>query len=97
VVKTTSLIRYPGDYTRTAGRTPIAGFAFAGDRGISKVEVSVDGGHTWSEAALKKPLSPYTWVLWGYEWTPRVRDLHTIVVRAYDGKGEVQDSRIARA
>src|SRR5918999_2776583 len=34
---------------------PIAGVAFAGDRGISKVEVSSDGGATWKEARIKDP------------------------------------------
>jgi DMSO/TMAO reductase YedYZ molybdopterin-dependent catalytic subunit len=97
VVKTISIIRYPEDHSKITGRTPIAGVAFAGDRGISKVEVSVDGGDRWSEAALKKPLSPYTWVLWGCEWTPPARDLYTIVVRAYDGKGQVQNPEIAGA
>ncbi|HZD81586.1 MAG TPA: hypothetical protein VE076_01810 [Nitrososphaeraceae archaeon] len=28
----------------------IAGIAFAGDRGISKVEVSNDGGNSWKTA-----------------------------------------------
>jgi DMSO/TMAO reductase YedYZ molybdopterin-dependent catalytic subunit len=45
-------------------KAPIAGIAFGGDRGISKVEVSVDGGSTWKSAIIKNPLSQYTWVLW---------------------------------
>ena len=45
-------------------RVPVAGIAFAGDRGISKVEVSTDGGTTWKSANIKDPLSKYTWVLW---------------------------------
>ena len=45
-------------------KMPIAGVAFAGDRGISKVEVSTDGGTTWKSASIKDPLSKYTWVLW---------------------------------
>ena len=45
-------------------RVPVAGIAFAGDCGISKVEVSTDGGATWKSANIKDPLSKYTWVLW---------------------------------
>lgn len=41
----------------------IAGVAYAGDRGISKIEVSTDGGNTWKSAIIKDPLSKYTWVL----------------------------------
>ena len=38
-------------------KAPVAGIAFAGDRGISKVEVSTDGGVTWKSANIKDPLS----------------------------------------
>ena len=37
------------------GLTPIAGVAFAGDRGIEKVEVSTDGGNTWTQASVQGP------------------------------------------
>ena len=40
---------------------PVGGIAFAGDRGISKVEVRVDGG-PWELAQLRAPLSETTWV-----------------------------------
>ncbi|MEA2447154.1 MAG: hypothetical protein QOK47_791, partial [Actinomycetota bacterium] len=53
------------------------------------VEVSTDGGSTWSEARLKTPLSPYTWRLWLYEWTAQSGD-HDVIVRAYDGTGALQ-------
>ena len=42
-IKTTSIIYYPPPQAQVNGTLPIAGVAFAGDRGISKVEVSVDG------------------------------------------------------
>src|SRR5437899_8008661 len=51
-------------------RVPVAGIAFAGDRGISKVEVSTDGGATWKSANIKDPLSKYTWVLWAAGFSP---------------------------
>jgi len=92
-IKTTSIIYYPGDGSYLTGPTPIAGVAFAGDRGISKVEVSVDGGNTWNEAVPKKPTSPYSWVLWAYDWTPASKGGYAIVARAYDGAGNAQDSK----
>ena len=75
----------------TAGKAELAGIAFAGDRGISKVEVSVDGGKTWQTATLKDPLGPYTWRLWRLEWDAKPGE-YTVVVRATDGTGKVQTS-----
>jgi hypothetical protein len=72
--------------------SPIAGIAFAGDRGISKIEVSSDGGSTWKSAIIKDPLSNYTWVLWTSGFTPKVAGDYKIVVRATDKTGQVQTS-----
>ncbi len=69
----------------------LGGVAFAGDRGISRVELSFDGGETWQEAeAVSQPLSPYTWVVWTAQFTPVERKPAKLVVRATDGQGEVQ-------
>ncbi|RMF26806.1 MAG: molybdopterin-binding oxidoreductase, partial [Chloroflexi bacterium] len=71
------------------GKVPIGGIAWAGDRGIQKVEVQVDGG-PWVEAVLRTPpLSPLTWVQWRYNW-PAVPGRHTFRVRATDGTGALQ-------
>jgi len=91
-IKTTSIIYYPPSQTQVNEPIPIAGAAFAGDRGISKVEVSTDGGNTWSEATLKKPKSRYSWVLWAYEWNPSKKGNHLIIARATDGDGVLQDA-----
>ena len=71
-------------------KVPIAGIAFAGDRGISKVEVSMDGGKSWETARIKNPLSSNTWVLWAIDWNPAVEGRYSIVVRATDKTGKVQ-------
>lgn len=71
---------------------PIAGVAFAGDRGISKVEVSTDGGKTWKTAIVKDPLSRYTWVLWTSGFIPEGKKDYEIVVRATDKTGKAQSA-----
>ena len=93
-IKTTAIIYYPAWGAQVTGSIPIAGVAFAGDRGISKVEVSTDGGNTWNTAQLKSPKSPYSWVLWAYMWTPTTSGTQTIVVRATDGTGQLQDPTV---
>jgi DMSO/TMAO reductase YedYZ molybdopterin-dependent catalytic subunit len=75
-------------------RVPVAGMAFAGDRGISKVEVSIDGGTTWKTAKIKDPLSQYTWVLWNAELDLTVKASHRIVVRATDKTGKIQTDEV---
>ncbi|UCG22901.1 MAG: molybdopterin-dependent oxidoreductase [Chloroflexota bacterium] len=71
------------------GLIPIGGIAWAGDRGIQKVEVQVDD-EPWVQASLlTPPLSPLTWVQWRYDW-PVQSGRHTIRVRAIDGTGELQ-------
>jgi DMSO/TMAO reductase YedYZ molybdopterin-dependent catalytic subunit len=69
-------------------RIPVGGIAHAGARGISKVEVQVDGG-PWTPAQLRKPLSDTTWVIWRYDWPFRPGN-HTFTVRCVDGRGTPQ-------
>lgn len=68
----------------------IAGIAFAGNEGISKVEVSMDGGNSWQEAKMKDPISINSWVLWYMEWNPVSEGKHAMSVRATDGTGKIQ-------
>lgn len=67
---------------------PVGGIGYAGAKGISKVEVSVNGGD-WEEAQLRQPLSELTWVLWRYDWTFQ-EGSYTFAVRAYDANGNLQ-------
>ena len=80
---------------RTGDPTWIAGIAWAGERGISKVEVSVDGGESWSDARLEPPASEVSWTRWAYEWTPEGSGSAEIVCRATDGLGAKQEQATA--
>ena len=73
---------------------PIAGVAFAGDRGISRIQVSSDGGDTWNDAKVKNPLSPYSWVIWTTELDVTNRGNYKIVVRAIDKTGKIQTGEV---
>ena len=88
-ILTQSRIDVPGDGSRVAaGPIQIAGLAWAPDRGVSRVEVSVDGGD-WQQAVMSRAISKATWVQWSLLWQAPPGD-HTIEVRATDGAGEVQ-------
>ena len=90
----TSVFGINGATVLKPGMQPIAGLAFAGDRGISKVEVSTDGGQTWTVASLMDPLSNYTWVFWSAEWNPPSVGYYSLQVRATDGQGNLQTATI---
>jgi DMSO/TMAO reductase YedYZ molybdopterin-dependent catalytic subunit len=74
-----------------AGRAVLLrGIAFAGDRGVDRVQVSTDDGGTWDDAPLTYRRSPMAWALWAYTWTPPRRGEYRLAVRAIDGTGAVQ-------
>ena len=96
VVKTTARFDVPRDgFILKQGLVSLAGVAFAGTRGISRVEYSTDAGQTWREASFKPPLSPLTWVLWQADWTPASEGAYDLRVRATDGTGVIQTSKTA--
>lgn len=71
-------------------RVQIGGHAYAGTRGIMRVEVSIDGGKSWTDAQLNEPLPGIdVWRQWSYTFQPR-REKHRVVVRAVDGDGTLQ-------
>jgi len=92
IIKTSSRFDVPGNRDVLAsGSVKIGGVAFAGDRGISKVEVSMDDGDTWVEAPIVENPSPagLSWVVWAMDWVAKP-GTYDFVVRATDGTGEVQ-------
>lgn len=72
-----------------AGPVTLTGRAWAGRLGISRVEVSVDGGTAWSEAKLGKASSRYAWCAWTFDWEAKP-GRYTLCVRATDSEGQTQ-------
>jgi DMSO/TMAO reductase YedYZ molybdopterin-dependent catalytic subunit len=68
----------------------VKGIAYGGDRGISRVEFSSDGGKSWRDTEIYYSGGNLAWSLWKTEWMPEATGYHTLVVRATDGKGDVQ-------
>ena len=91
-IKTESRIDVPKPLQQVkAGRTAVAGVAWAPHRGIDRVQVRADGG-TWHDAKLAAVPGLDTWRQWVWPWdaTP---GLHQLEVRATDGTGAIQPSR----
>ena len=92
IVKTMSRIDVPFDgASLTPGEQQIAGIAYAGTRGIQRVEFSEDGGNTWQPARiLEPPAGSDTMVRWAGTFTIQAGERLVLVVRATDGNGDTQ-------
>ena len=101
VVRTYSRIDAPRDGETLVAGMPVTvyGVASAGDRGISRVEVSADAGATWLAAELQPPgngTGDLTWVRWraALPLRPERGAEVELRVRATDGAGAVQPAGI---
>lgn len=71
------------------GPVDLGGVAFAGNRGVSAVEISSDGA-TWSPVDTIQQVAPLSWAIWRSTWNPLEAGTFTLRVRAIDGNGDVQ-------
>jgi DMSO/TMAO reductase YedYZ molybdopterin-dependent catalytic subunit len=95
IVPTRSRIDVPDDWSSLSLShltTPVKvkGIAYGGDRGISRAEISFDDGNTWRDAEIYYAGGPLAWSLWKTQWMPDQAGDYGLVVRATDGKGNVQ-------
>ena len=81
-----------GERLRRGAMTEVQGLAWDGGSGIAKVEVSTDGGASWSAAQLDRDLGPYAWRRFRHVWMPGDAGPATVVVRATSTSGEQQDT-----
>jgi DMSO/TMAO reductase YedYZ molybdopterin-dependent catalytic subunit len=89
-VKSVITLPAPGAKFKLGGSIAVAGKAWAGENGILKVEISLDEGATWKQAALAKPGDKYAWRQFSFTTKPRREGYMTILARATDSKGNVQ-------
>ena len=65
--------------------------AYAGDRGVTKVEVSTNGGKNWQPASfVEPPLGKDTFVRWEGSFQLAAGQSAALVVRATDSSGQLQ-------
>jgi sulfite oxidase len=74
----------------SASPTEVRGYAFAGgERFITRVDVSSDGGRTWAQAELLEDLGPWAWRHWRAPLDLPPGE-HELVVRAWDSSAATQ-------
>jgi DMSO/TMAO reductase YedYZ molybdopterin-dependent catalytic subunit len=96
IVPTRSRIDVPDDWmfvslSKVTAPIEVKGIAFGGERGVSRVELSFDDGQTWSDAEIYYSGGNLAWSLWKAQWKPATTGDYPLLVRATDGKGDVQE------
>ena len=92
-----SLITRPetGHVVSDGSSLQVAGHAWAGDRSVSAVDVSIDFGATWLAADLKAPPNDYSWQRWTADLTFPEKGYYEVWARATDSEGVMQPFAIA--
>ncbi len=72
------------------GPCTVRGRAWSGFGPVQRVEVSVDGGSTWSDAQVGPQPSPWAWCAWEWRWDPQAAGAYELCCRATDSAGNAQ-------
>jgi DMSO/TMAO reductase YedYZ molybdopterin-dependent catalytic subunit len=68
----------------------VGGHAWAGDRKVAAMHVSIDFGASWIEAELQDPPNPYAWQRWSARIAFPEKGYYEIWARATDDGGTMQ-------
>ena len=79
----------PGDEV-PSGDYVVSGAAWSGESDITRIEVSTDGGESWTDACVTVPRSGYSWTRWEHDWSISDPGHYVLMSRATNDKGETQ-------
>jgi DMSO/TMAO reductase YedYZ molybdopterin-dependent catalytic subunit len=85
-----SLVTFPANGVDIGMETDVRGHAWAGDRTVSKLEVSLDFGATWQTAELDDPVNSGAWQNWRTKAVFDKAGYYEIWARATDSDGVMQ-------
>jgi DMSO/TMAO reductase YedYZ molybdopterin-dependent catalytic subunit len=71
------------------GKVTVSGLAWDGGYGIRTVQVSTDGGKTWSSATLGQDLGPYAFRAWSFDVSAK-KGKNSVMVNATNNIGQAQ-------
>jgi DMSO/TMAO reductase YedYZ molybdopterin-dependent catalytic subunit len=91
IIRTESRFDVPIDHSQVRSPFVAAGVAWAGTRGIARVDVSTDDGQSWHAAELEAVADTASWRRWKIA-LHLVPGLYPLSVRATDGRGRLQDA-----
>ena len=72
------------------GRVSVAGFAWAGEHDVARVDVSTDGGATWQQARLTGPRARFAWRRFEHVFEAVRQESYSVLSRATDDRGQMQ-------
>jgi hypothetical protein len=75
------------------GKVTVSGMAWDGGYGIRAVEVSTDGGKTWTTASLGEDLGRYAFRPWSFVLTGK-KGKNTVTVNATNKIGQSQTAEL---
>ena len=90
-MKVKSIITSPSIGKAVSGASyTVSGAAWAGEDEVEQIEISTDGGETWSNARITVPRNGYSWTRWEYDWRIPGPGSYVLMSRATNDKGESQ-------
>jgi mono/diheme cytochrome c family protein len=87
------IARPAGGSTVNAGPVLVSGFAWSGAGKIAAVDISSDGGQSWTAARLHEPIMARHWVRWSLPWQP-APGAYSLMSRATDETGSSQPASV---
>lgn len=80
-----------GARLKTGVTAKVEGFAWSGDgASVVRVDVSTDGGRSWSATVLGPKEGKYAWRRFAIAWVPKAAGTASVLARARDDRGAVQ-------
>ena len=79
---------------KAGGKLTLGGIAWDAGYGINSVEITSDGGKTWTTATLGQDLGRFAFRPFSMEFTPRGKGKHTVMARATNKVGQTQTAEL---